>query len=92
MKICLINPPVLAVFEPWYDEPDFVRTGLAYLAGYLRQFTGYEIKVIDAKFERLSFDDVRKLVSDFQPDVIGLTAFTNEIKPSSLSCGPFKER
>jgi hypothetical protein len=34
--LCLVNPPVLAVLESWYDEPDFVRTSLANLAGYLR--------------------------------------------------------
>jgi hypothetical protein len=56
--VCLVNPPVIAVLEPWYDTPTFGRTALAYLAGYLRQYEGFEIHIIDAKFERLSFQEV----------------------------------
>jgi len=83
LRLCLINPPVLAVFEPWYDSPDFGRTALAYLAGYLRQFPEYEIIIIDAKFEKLDFEQTRQRVVYFKPDIIGLTAFTNEIKPAA---------
>ncbi len=92
MKICLINPPVLGVLEPWYDQPDFGRTGLAYLAGYLRQFEGYEINIIDAKFERINFQEVLRRVLDLQPDIVGLTAFTNEIKPAAYQAALIKEK
>lgn len=90
MKVCLINPPVLAVLEPWYDTPDFGRTGLAYLAGYLRQFPGYELKIIDAKFERLNFKEVLDRVKKWNPDIIGLTAFTNEVKPAAYQAALIK--
>ena len=86
----MINPPVLTVFEPWYDTPDFVRTGLAYIAGYLRQFDGYDISIIDAKFERLNFEQVRERVREIDPDVVGLTAFTNEIKPAGYLAAHIK--
>jgi len=92
LKISLINPPVLAVLEPWYDTPDFVRTGLAYLAGYLRQFEGFEIQVIDAKFERFDFEEVLARLNEFQPDVVGFTAYTNEIKPAAYLAARVKEQ
>lgn len=91
LKVCLINPPVLSVLEPWYDTPDFGRTALAYLAGYLRQFPGYEILIIDAKFEKLGFEDVLTKVNDFHPDIVGFTAFTNEIKPAAYQAAKLKE-
>ena len=71
MKILLINPPVFKVSEPWYDLPPFVRTGLAYVAGYLRQFPEFDVKIIDCKFEPLNYEETIKLVSDYNPDVIG---------------------
>jgi anaerobic magnesium-protoporphyrin IX monomethyl ester cyclase len=89
--VCLINPPVLAVLEPWYDQPDFGRTGLAYLAGYLRQFQGYDIHIIDAKFERLNFKQVEERVLTIKPDLIGFTAFTNEIRPAAYQAAMIKK-
>jgi anaerobic magnesium-protoporphyrin IX monomethyl ester cyclase len=82
-KVCLVNPPVIAVLEPWYDTPDFGRTALAYLAGYLRQFEGFDVSIVDAKLERLSFDATMERISSIGPYVVGLTAFTNEIKPAA---------
>jgi anaerobic magnesium-protoporphyrin IX monomethyl ester cyclase len=92
VKILFINPPVLAVLEPWFDEPGFVRTSLAFLAGYLREYGDFEIKCIDAKFEKLSFQQVADRAEDWQPDVIALTAFTNEIKPAAYTAGLIKQR
>lgn len=83
-RVCLVNPPVIAVLEPWYDTPAFGRTALAYLAGYLRQFEGFEVSIIDAKFERLDFDGTMERIRSISPDVVGLTAFTNEIKPAAF--------
>ncbi|MDP2325769.1 MAG: radical SAM protein, partial [Gammaproteobacteria bacterium] len=83
-KVCLVNPPVIAVLEPWYDTPAFGRTALAYLAGYLRQFEGFEVSIIDAKFERLDFAATMARIRAIGPDVVGLTAFTNEIKPAAF--------
>ncbi len=90
-RVMLINPPVLAVFEPWYDTPNFGRVGLAYLASYLRQSPGFDVRILDAKFERLGFQEVLKRAIEWQPDVIGLTAFTNEIKPAAYQAALIKQ-
>ena len=55
----LVNPPVFRIEEPWYDTPPYARTGLAYLAGYLRQYPGFEIKILDCKFEMLNFENTK---------------------------------
>lgn len=93
IKVALVNPPVLGILEPWYDEPDFVRTALAFLASYLKEKFNpdeIEIKIIDAKFEKLNFLDVIAQLSLFMPDILGLTAFTNEIKPAAYLAAKYK--
>lgn len=90
-KLCLVNPPVLAVLEPWYDEPDFPRTALACLAAFIRDIPGLEIKVVDAKFEQLSFSDCLEEINSFEPNLVGFTAFTNEIKPAAYLAAKLKE-
>lgn len=91
LKICFINSPVLSVLEPWYDEPNFVRTGLACLAGYLREHCDAEIQIIDCKFERLDFKQAISRISEYQPDIIGFTAYTNEIKPAAYLASHVKD-
>ena len=83
MKVLLVNPPVINVIEPWADEPKYVRTALAHLAGYLREKIDVEIKVIDAKYQRLQFEEVVEIIDNYKPDIVGLTAFTSEIKPAA---------
>ncbi len=90
-KVCLINPPVLGVLEPWYDTPDFGRTGLAYLAAFLRQYEEFSISIIDAKFERLNFEQVLERIKKEKPNLVGLTAFTNEIKPAAYQAALIKK-
>ena len=90
MNVTLINPPPFAIVEPWYDRPDFGRAGLAYLAGYLRQDSDFDVRICDAKLERLDFEAVvRRVVAD-RPDVVGLTAFTNEITPAAYMAALIK--
>jgi hypothetical protein len=90
VRILLLNAPVLTVQEPWFDEPDFVRTSLAFLAGYLRANDSHEIYCLDAKFERLDFEQTIIRIIEIKPDIVGLTAFTNEIKPCAYIAGKIK--
>jgi anaerobic magnesium-protoporphyrin IX monomethyl ester cyclase len=90
LKICLVNPPVLSVLEPWYDTPDFPRTALACLAAYIRDIEGVVISIVDAKYERLNFEDTLSKITAFQPDIVGFTAFTNEIKPAAYLASKIK--
>lgn len=91
LKVVLVNPPPIAIVEPWYDTPNWGRNGLAFLAGYLRQFPGFDITIIDAKLERLNFQQVLERIQTIGPHVVGLTAFTNEIKPAAYQAALVKE-
>lgn len=80
----IINPPAKEILEPYYDRPDFPRTALAFLAGYVRsQSNLFKVDVLDAKFDRLSFEDVQKTIEDNDYSVVALTAMTNEIKSAA---------
>ncbi len=92
LKVLLICPPPVAVIEPWVDAPPYARNTLAYLAGYLRQYPGYDIKIIEAKFEQLSFQETLARALEFKPDIVGLTAYTQEIKPAAYVGGLIKQK
>ena len=82
MRVLLVNPPPYQRVDQ-YDTPDFTRLGLACLAGQLRLNPDCKVEIVDAKFERLDYEATLERVQAFGPDVVGLTAFTNEIKPAA---------
>lgn len=83
MRIALVNPPPHQVVDQ-YDVPDFTRLGLVCLASQLRrEEAGCVVEIVDAKFERLSCAQIASRLRAFRPDLVGLTAFTNEIKPAA---------
>src|SRR5205085_6960835 len=53
------------------------------IAAWARQKQGARVQIVDAKFERLGYADVVSRVRAFAPDVVGITAFTNEVKPAA---------
>lgn len=82
MRVLLVNPPPFQVIEPFYDRPEYPRAAIATLAGYLRS-KNVDIHVLDGKFDRLDFSGCLKRVKELKPDIVGFTAFTNEIKPAA---------
>ena len=80
MKTLLINPPQKEIVEPYYDQPDFSRTALGCLAAYLRG-KNVDVHIMDCKFDQVNFDKGLEKVKSLEPDIIGFTAFANEIKP-----------
>ena len=78
MKIFLIYPPSdseldIKSFNRVYDRSQ--PLGLAYIARVLEQ-AGYDVRIIDAKAERLSIDKILKRVSEFNPNIVGLSSST----------------
>ncbi len=92
LNIVLICPPPVEVIEPWVDAPPYTRNSLAFIAGYLRKHLDCNIKIIEAKFEQLSFEETAKRTIDFNPDIVGLTAYTQEIKPAAYIAGLIKKQ
>lgn len=78
MKVLLANPPPYKIIEPSYDTPEYPRTSLAYLAGYLRS-QAIEVDVLDCKYDRLAYDQALQRISSSNAKIIGFTSFTNEI-------------
>ncbi len=78
MRVMLVNPPPFSRIDQ-YDSPDFPQLGLACVAGELAARGGGTVEIVDAKFERLDDDGVMGRVRAFRPDVVGLTAMTNEV-------------
>jgi len=82
MKILLINPsseneilscnPEIIKTERGFDPP----LGLLYLAGYLKKYSDYELKMIDAQVEKLSYSKLKERIKEFSPDIIGITTMS----------------
>ena len=73
MRVLLVNPPPYQRVDE-YDTPNFTRLGLACLASKLRADGAADVQIVDAKFERLSYESIEDRMRRFSPDVVGLTA------------------
>lgn len=79
MKIALISPAWTTVFGPFSkigtQAANFPPLGLCYLASLARE-KGHEVKVIDAEVEMLGTERIADIISDFSPDLIGISSTT----------------
>jgi len=82
MKVLLINPP--AENEILSCNPEIIKSergfdpplGLLYLAGYIKKYSDYELKIIDAQVEKFNYSQLKEKIKEFNPDVVGITAMT----------------
>jgi len=84
MKVLLINPPY-----PFEESPT-PPFGLMSLAAYLIE-KGIEVQIADFIITRFSEDKARAIIDDFNPDVIGATGVTMNIKKAFSILQFFKE-
>lgn len=82
MRVALINTPSRLRVDR-FDTPDFGRVGLAHLAAMLRRDHRIEVGIVDARLERMTLEDVLARVRVWGPTVVGVTAFTNEIRTAA---------
>ncbi|ODS30295.1 MAG: Radical SAM domain protein [Candidatus Scalindua rubra] len=79
MRILLVKPPSDSYFV-------FLPIGLGYIAAYLNdKAKDVEIKILNCILEKYNHNDFAEYVKEFKPDLVGITAFTVEIK-SALKC------
>lgn len=98
MKCILIDPPRRAVnivqnkiiVEATESASKFPPIGLAYLAGYL-QTNGIEVQIIDAKSLNMPYPDICKIMVKEEPDIVGITVFTSNLKSSLTTCREIKK-
>jgi radical SAM superfamily enzyme YgiQ (UPF0313 family) len=79
MKVVLIYPPI-SMAERYSSAIGNAGgrqapLGVLCLAAYLRRY-GHEVKVIDGEASRLSSADIAEQVSEYQPEVIGISSTT----------------
>ena len=72
MKVLLINPKI-PDGRPW------LPVGLLCLGSYLRKH-GIESRLIDGNFKKLDHDCLSRLLSDYEPDIVGIGAMTVQCK------------
>lgn len=91
MKILLINPPTDNLIKT--ELPEFIRLdagvlpplGLMYIASYIMEFNPkHNIEILDTVAERMDRIEVKKFVSGFMPEVVGITAHTHNLLDVSL--------
>lgn len=67
LKVLLINPPQFSI-------PEF-PLGLLYIATKLRD-SGFECKIVDMSFHDLDTENLRSIVKEYSPDIVGITTMT----------------
>lgn len=89
MRITLLNPPSE---EDRYEHEhlSIPKIGLAYMAAYLEK-NGIECSIVDAKFEKLTLEEVSQRLKKERPDLIGISAMTSEINSAARVADEFKK-
>jgi anaerobic magnesium-protoporphyrin IX monomethyl ester cyclase len=86
IKALLIQPPTIGSVKSLLPQVDSdggegigfkPPLGIMYCASMLQKESIHEILVIDAIASQLSFDELVKQVVDFNPDVVGISAWTD---------------
>ena len=90
-RVLLNNPPPTRG-DPYNGYPPFGCPGLAHVAGYLRRAADCEIAILDSPLEGLDFERTLERIEDFRPDVIGFTAYTEEIKAAARMAQLVRDR
>jgi len=78
MRVALISPPnenTTTANIP--DELEAERgfnppLGLLYIASYLQNYSDHDVKVFDAQVERWDYDELKKELEEYMPNVVGI--------------------
>lgn len=86
MNVALIKPP--ATYADWYRRPVL---GIAYIGACL-EANGFECKIFDAYFYSWSEKELLYRVTEYEPDVVGITAMTHEIVQAAQVASQLKRQ
>ncbi|MBF0216876.1 MAG: radical SAM protein [Candidatus Omnitrophica bacterium] len=89
MKVFLLNPPPVRIRKKT-DAPDDQHLGLGYLVSAVEQ-SGYPVKAVDAKLDRLTIKDTMGVIAAFAPDVLGITAMTQDMNIAAMMAKAYKD-
>jgi len=74
MRVLLLSPPTISAIKAIVGTTG-PPLGLAYLASMIRE--EHDVKIVDSLAEDLSYEDVGKIIKQYDPDLIGITATTS---------------
>jgi len=87
MKVLFINPntrylgTLLTVYPP---------LGILYMSSTLLG-AGHEVKIIDADIDNLNYPDIHKIISEYQPDIIGISMNTLQSRAAFETASKIKQ-
>jgi len=84
-KVLLVIPPKSSIKDDKQTESKWPRIGIAYLAAYLRK-NEIKVKILDCKSLDLNHQDVAVEIREYNPDIVGLGPFTEEIHEAHKVC------
>jgi len=76
MKVLFLEVPKQTFY--WFGSSILVPVPFLHLAAYLQKHTDYEVVIRDCRAEKLSWEDVPKVIKGEGPQVVCLTGFTPE--------------
>jgi len=86
MRVLLILPPNVEFLEPFRSsrrKPPALLwgypLGLGYLAAVLK-LKGFQVRIIDACFEGIPFDELVEQVKEYEPDIVGIGCLTHILR------------
>lgn len=89
MKVLLVSPPTNSVIKSIIGVTG-PPLGLAYLASVARKKEN-EVKIIDSLALDLTFNKLKGMIHEFDPDLVGITATTSMIPDSYIVARIVKE-
>ncbi|MCX8069945.1 MAG: B12-binding domain-containing radical SAM protein [Thermodesulfovibrionales bacterium] len=76
-KILLLSPPYIDLYGRLSKAAGrYFPLGLGYISSYLNRYGNHEVRLYEPEAQRLSLQDIQKIVSDYKPDVVGITCST----------------
>src|SRR3972149_11265746 len=72
VRVVLVNPPPPLGAFVHYHNP---LIGLAYIAAVLEK-NGYEVAVVDCPPLNMTYEDLKREIVSFEPDIVGITSVT----------------
>lgn len=85
-KILLIKPRFLGLELPWIEQP----MGLMYIAATLKQ-AGHEPKIHDCAIDYKDLHILRRTLTDWKPDFIGISIIITELEQTKQITGMVRE-
>jgi len=90
MKVLFVIPPLPKIVDKKALGSKWPRIGIAYIAGFLREY-GITVGILDCKTEKLNIEQAIIKILAFNPDIIGITSFTEEIIETAGLCKAVKK-